>query len=87
MPQIGANMEELQALGAKFTQEAQAVNELLSRVEGEVSRTQWQGPAADRFRGAWNNEFRPALRNLSQALEEASTEIKNRHTALTQVAR
>ena len=49
-----------------------------------MQSTWWKGPAADRFRSAWEGEFAPTLRRLEAALQEASQEISRRHDALTQ---
>ena len=84
MSTIGAEMGQLQQLGQKFTQESQTVNQLTASINGQVGSTWWKGPAADRFRQAWEGEFRPALQKLEQALQEASQEVKQRHQALEQ---
>ena len=49
-----------------------------------MNSTWWKGPAADRFRTAWESEFAPTLRRLEAALQQASAEISRRHDALTQ---
>jgi WXG100 family type VII secretion target len=81
---IGAEMGQLQDLARKFEQEAHTVQTLTSSINSQVGATWWKGGAADRFRHSWEGEFRPALQKLQQALQEASTEVKNRHKALEQ---
>jgi uncharacterized protein YukE len=49
-----------------------------------VNSTWWKGPAADRFRSAWESEFAPTMRRLEAALQQASQEINRRHEALLQ---
>ena len=82
--QIGAEMGQLDALRKKFDQESATVNQLTTSIGSQVGSTWWKGPAADRFRSEWESTFAPTLRQLEQALKEASAEIARRHQALTQ---
>ena len=84
MSTIGAEMGQLQQLGQTFTRESQQVGQLTAAIGGQVNSTWWKGPAADRFRAAWESEFAPTLRRLEAALQEASGEIHRRHEALLQ---
>jgi WXG100 family type VII secretion target len=82
--QIGAEMGQLDALRKKFDQESVTVAQLTSSIGSQMGSTWWKGPAADRFRSEWESTFAPTLRQLEQALKEASAEISRRHQALTQ---
>jgi WXG100 family type VII secretion target len=84
MSTIGAEMGQLQGLGQSFIRESQTVAQLTAAIGGQVQSTWWKGPAADRFRTAWEGEFAPTLRRLEAALQEASQEISRRHDALMQ---
>ena len=84
MSTIGAEMGQLQTLGQSFTRESQTVAQLTAAIGSQVNSTWWKGPAADRFRSAWEGEFAPTLRRLEAALQEASTEVNRRHSALLQ---
>jgi WXG100 family type VII secretion target len=84
MSTIGAEMGQLQTLGQSFTRESQTVAQLVATISGQVQSTWWKGPAADRFRSAWESEFAPTMRRLEAALQQASQEISRRHDALTQ---
>ena len=84
MSTIGAEMGQLQQLGQTFTRESQQVGQLTAAIGGQVTNTWWKGPAADRFRSAWESEFAPTLRRLEAALLEASGEVSRRHDALQQ---
>jgi WXG100 family type VII secretion target len=81
---IGAEMGQLQTLGQSFTRESQTVAQLTAAIGSQVNSTWWKGPASDRFRSAWEGEFAPTLRRLEAALQEASTEVNRRHSALLQ---
>ena len=84
MSTIGAEMGQLQQLGQSFTRESQTVAQLTAAISGQVNNTWWKGPAADRFRTAWESEFAPTLRRLEAALQQSSAEVHRRHDALTQ---
>ena len=84
MSTIGAEMGQLQQLGQTFMRDSQQVAQLTAAIGGQVQSTWWKGPAADRFRAAWESEFAPTMRGLEAALQEASAEINRRHDALQQ---
>ena len=83
MSTIGAEMGQLQQLGQTFMRESQQVGQLTAAIGSQVNSTWWKGPAADRFRSAWESEFAPTMRRLEAALQQASGEIHRRHEALT----
>lgn len=84
MPQIGATIEEMHALQAAFSRESATVAGLTSSISSQVGNTWWVGPAADRFRGTWEGEFRPMLARLQAELEQCSNEVSNRAQALAE---
>lgn len=84
MSTIGADMGQLQSLKSTFDQKTQVVGELRATISTQLNGTQWQGPAADRFRNSWSGDFAPSLQRLEEALQEASGEIQRRHDALQQ---
>lgn len=85
MSTIGAEMGQLQQLGQTFTRESTQVGQLTTAIGNQVHNTWWKGPAADRFRSAWESEFAPTMRRLEAALQEASAEINRRHHGFSQV--
>jgi WXG100 family type VII secretion target len=84
MSTIGAEMGQLQQLGQTFSREGQNVAQLTAAINGQINSTWWRGPAADRFRSAWESEFAPTMRRLEAALQQASQEVGRRHEALLQ---
>ncbi len=84
MSTIGAEMGQLQQLGQTFSREGQNVAQLTAAISSQVNTTWWKGPAADRFRSAWESEFAPMMRRLEAALQQASQEVGRRHDALSQ---
>jgi WXG100 family type VII secretion target len=85
MSRIGGQIEELAALKQRFDKESHTVSELTSAIDGQLNNTWWVGPAADRFRQAWDSEYKPALAKLRNALTEAGAEVAKRRQALIDV--
>jgi WXG100 family type VII secretion target len=82
MSVIGAEIGELHTLTASFSRQSGVVEQLMSELSAQLHSTYWQGGAAERFRSAWETEYRPALRSLSAALVDASDEVRRRAEAL-----
>lgn len=80
--QVGAELGQMQTLNKTFTDNSRKSVELKTAIRSSLNSTWWKGPAADRFRQAWQSEFEPALQKLEQALNEAAAEVKRRHDAL-----
>ena len=81
---IGGEVEQLSSLQTTFNNQSGAVDQLTSALTGQLGNTVWQGPAADRFRATWHEEFAPMLRKLSQTLNEAGSEVGRRRDGLVQ---
>lgn len=84
MARVSADLEQLAILKSTFDQQGQAVEELTSAIRTQLGNTLWEGPAAERFRGAWTGEYEPALRKLQGALQEAGAEVEARRAASEQ---
>ena len=74
---FGANLADLEQLRAMFDSKAGEVQGLESTLSAKVApgATAWEGPGADKFRAAWEQEFAPALRNLREALDQAGIAV------------
>ena len=86
MGMSGADIAQMQQLEQRLRQESGAVNELMDRIDKALVNTQWTGPAADRFRQEWSQDFRKALMTLSQALGENASAVQNRWRAFEAAA-
>ena len=82
---IGGEIPALEQLHHNFQRQANAVDDLMAALNRDVDSTWWKGGAADRFRTAWETEYQPALRRLSQALVDAGDEVRHRAQLLVQV--
>jgi uncharacterized protein YukE len=80
--QLGADLEQLGTLRATLMQQSQVIEQLTASVRNQLAGTHWEGPAAERFRGAWASEYEPSLRKLQGALHEAGAEVGRRREAL-----
>lgn len=84
MSQVGGDVAQLRELRAAFERQAGSVTELLGTLKKQLTNTFWQGPAADRFRQSWEQEYEPSLRKLEGSLKEAGGEAGRRADALEQ---
>lgn len=81
---IGGDLEQLFALQNTLRRNGGTVNELTASIRTELANVHWEGPAAERFRAAWANEFEPSMRRLREALNDAADEVSKRREALAQ---
>ncbi|MEA5453598.1 hypothetical protein SPF06_02580 [Sinomonas sp. JGH33] len=69
----GANVEELRALAMQFGKAAQNVDRQGQQLTALLPRPDvWAGSDAEEFRQRWHRQHGPALKALSQRLDEAS---------------
>ena len=85
MTVIAGEIPALVALKTSFERQSDTVEQLMSTLSAELHNVYWRGGAADRFRSAWEGEYKPALRNLSVALVEAAAEVGQRAARLEEV--
>jgi len=84
---IGGNLEQMEVLQRTFSDRAGDADRLRSDLSAAVEAhitTNWEGPAAEAFREAWNSQFNPALTRLMEALNDAAREVGNRRDAIRQ---
>jgi len=84
MSQMGADLEQLARLREALLQQAEVIEGVSRSVSRQLSDTTWHGPAAERFRGSWADDFEPTLRRLQSALHDAGEEVSRRRDALLQ---
>ena len=76
MAQLGADVEQLDALSKKFDQEAQAISQATSQITSQVHSAWWKGPDADKFRSEWDGQFASQLRKIAEALRQVGTVVR-----------
>jgi hypothetical protein len=85
MSMIGADVEQLAALGRTLTSQIQQINTVMSTVSGALGNTLWKGPARDQFEADWSGSFVKALTSLNDAFGQAGQDCSNRAASLAQV--
>ena len=83
---IQAELAELDTLSRRLGTCSGEVDDLKRALTTLINTTTWTGGAADRFRQAWESQFRPALDSLSTELVNASQEVDRRKVAIDHAA-
>lgn len=86
MGMTGADIAQMEQLERTLSQEAQNVAELQKRITNTLGATTWTGPAAERFKQEWAENFAKALTTLSNALGQNAAAVKNRTEAFRAAA-
>lgn len=81
MGMMGADLAQMQQLETTLQQESVNVQELMQRITRTLANTTWTGPAADRFKQEWNDQFARALKTLAEALDQNSKAVQGRRLA------
>lgn len=81
MSTIKVTPQDLRALATKCHNEAKSVTEVKTKVSSAIGSTDWDSPAATKFKGDWNHKYVKALNELTAALDDlgkaAETMAKN----------
>jgi uncharacterized protein YukE len=85
MALVGADPEQLAALGRTMRQQMSAIDAVIASVSSNLAGTAWTGPARDRFEHDWNDTFRTALTRLVQAFDAAGSDCLARSNELLRV--
>jgi len=83
---IQAELTELETLSRRLSACSGEVDQLKRALTAVIGTTTWTGGAAERFRHAWESQFRPALDSLATELTAASQEVDRRKIAIDQAA-
>jgi len=75
MAQLGADVEHLDRLGAKFKEKAAEIDQMQSQISAQITGTWWQGGDADKFRAEWSGDLRGQLAKLKTLLETTAATI------------
>lgn len=89
MAMVGADIEELKRLAKTFKTEATKIQSVMKTVDSRVNAVvdkDWKGGDAKRFREAWNN-YKPQLKNIQKALEDAANAVNKEAAQQEQVSK
>lgn len=81
---LGLDPEQVGQMATRFDTEAQTITNLISQMNSVVSSnipSNWKGSDAQQFVGDWNSTLMPQLRNVEQALRQASTTARRNVSA------
>lgn len=68
----GLDVQQVRQLSSQMRQQADAIQQTLTTLTGALNGTQWTGPDAEQFRNEWSSTHTAALRNVINALQDAS---------------
>lgn len=77
--EIRANYQDLETVAARFDRQAQAIQSMLQKVRGSLSKLQnggWIGRGSEAFFNEMNGVVLPATTRLQNVLQEASQTTK-----------
>jgi uncharacterized protein YukE len=76
MANISVSLESMQSLLTSFVNAHDTLSTTSSSMTSALASCEWQSPAANDFRGAWQNTYQPSLNNLLNAIENFNGEIR-----------
>lgn len=76
MAEITVTPQEVDALGTHCKEQGGEVKRVMDNITAKIGATQWDSPAAKKFKGDWDGKFKRALTELAQALDELGTAAK-----------
>lgn len=82
----GADVDQLRELGNKLEHGASEIDSQRNRLNTALENTHWEGPDADRFKEQWRGEHTSKLKQISEALRDASNRAKQNADQQTQAS-
>ena len=87
MNTIGADVDELDALGRSFARESRGLGATVAVIDATVRSSWWQGPSATRFEADWHRAHAATMRTVADLLEHAATCRHRRDSSAPPVTR
>ncbi len=75
MAQLGADVEQLDALARRFNEVASQIEQMVGQLGGQIHSAWWQGGDADRFRSDWDGTYRGQLQNVCTRLQDTASQV------------
>lgn len=82
----GLDVQQVRDLATNLDREADSIDQILSKLTGILSNTQWSGPDATQFRNDWQGTHSTALRKVSQVLRDTANSARSNAAAQEQVS-
>ena len=87
MARMGGETGSMGRLKTAFNTEAGNLTRLIENIDGRIREVDWEGTAAENFKGAWTTEYKGKLNMLVQLFNESATEVQKRIDALEAASR
>lgn len=72
---IGADIEQLRALGNELTRQAEELESVISRLTSRITSVDWRGPDAQRFTSDWHDRLAGMLRSAATLFRDAAAKV------------
>ena len=82
----GLDVQQVRQLSTQLSQKASDIDSILTTLTGALNGTQWDGPDATQFRNDWSGQHTSALRQVAQALRDASQKAQQNAAAQEQTS-
>lgn len=86
MAMWGLDIQQVRQLSSQLNQKAGDIENILTSLTQALSGTQWEGPDATSFRNDWSGQHTAALRQVIQALRDASAKAQQNANAQEQTS-
>ncbi|MDY7540848.1 WXG100 family type VII secretion target [Cryobacterium sp. 10I1] len=83
----GLDVEQVRQLSGQLSQKAGDIESVLSTLTNTLGNTQWTGPDSESFRSDWSGQHTTALRQVIEALKNASQKAQANAQAQEEVSR
>lgn len=82
----GLDVQQVRQLGQQLNQKAGEIESILGSLTSALNATQWEGPDATAFRNEWSGQHTSALKQVINALRDASTKATQNASAQENVS-
>jgi len=76
MAMVGADVEQLNQLAAQLNNKANDIQNVISQLTSAINSVEWKGNDANRFRSDWQGQYVSQLKQVVNALQQASQNAK-----------
>jgi len=74
---LGQNPDEVDALASELDANADAIENVIRTLSGQIDDTTWVGSDRTRFEGAWVGSLSADLRSVAGSLKDAAAVARN----------
>lgn len=82
----GLDVQQVRQLSSQLNNKAGEIESILSTLTTALGNTQWEGPDANQFRNEWTGHHTSSLKQVVQALRDASQKASQNAAAQEQTS-